>query len=187
MSKSFFVAGMMVVMLQASHVQADDLKSGPQVGDKLPGAFHPLNITGPEAGKKNCLVCQNGQNPVAMIFAREIDGKLTDLIKKIDRATGENQKAEMGSFVVFCTPDEELEKQIKNLADQNAIKHCILATDNPAGPRGYNIVKEAHVTVVLYTDRVVQANYAFKKGEMKDEDIEKILKDLPKILAPPKN
>jgi hypothetical protein len=173
------------VLLVICPIRAEELKSGPQVGDKLPGAFHPLNVTGPEAGKKNCLVCQNGQNPVAMIFAREIDPNLAALIKKIDKATADNKKCEMGSFVVFCTPDEEIEKPIKDLAAKEAIKECILAIDNPAGPRGYNLAKEAHITVVLYVNREIKVNYAFKKGQFKAEDVEKILKDLPKITTVP--
>ena len=40
----------------ASSALAAELKSGPQPGDKLPGPFHPLNVTGPFAGKKQCLV-----------------------------------------------------------------------------------------------------------------------------------
>jgi hypothetical protein len=32
------------------------LESGPQVGKRLPGPFHPLNVTGSKAGQKNCLV-----------------------------------------------------------------------------------------------------------------------------------
>ena len=167
--------------------RADELKSGPQVGDKLPGAFHPLNLTGPKAGKKNCLVCRNGPNPVAMIFAREIDPTLSALIKKIDRATANNQKCEMGSFVVFCTPDEELEKQITDFAKKESIEHCILATDNSAGPRGYKIAKDAHITVVLYVNREIKVNFAFKKDELKAADIDKILNDLPKITTVPRN
>ncbi len=31
-------------------------KSGPQVGDEIPGSFYPLNINGEDAGKKRCLV-----------------------------------------------------------------------------------------------------------------------------------
>jgi hypothetical protein len=166
-----------------SSVLADGLKSGPQPGAKLPGAFHPLNVTGSDAGKKSCLVCRNDDHPVAMIFAREIDEPLTLLIKKIDAATIANSKAEMGSFVIFCSNDEELPDRLKALAQKEAIKECVLAIDNVAGPKGYKVEKEAAVTVVLYTDREVQANYAFKKGEMKPEDVEKILKDLPKILS----
>lgn len=42
--------------LLASGANAAELKSGPQVGEKLPGAFHPLNINGPTPGQKQCLV-----------------------------------------------------------------------------------------------------------------------------------
>jgi hypothetical protein len=37
-------------------VAGEPLKSGPPVGKNIPGPFHPLNITGASAGKKNCLV-----------------------------------------------------------------------------------------------------------------------------------
>ena len=47
------------------------VKSGPQVGEKLAGPFHPLNVNGESAGEKSCLYCSNGAAPVAMIFARE--------------------------------------------------------------------------------------------------------------------
>ena len=177
--KCFFA--ITTTLLLATQAIAEELNSGPQVGEKLPGAFHPLNLTGEAAGKKNCLVCQNAENPVAMIFARDIDANLIALIKKIDAATAANKKCEMGSFVVFCTPDEELEPKIKELGAKEKLKHCILAMDNPAGPRGYKIVKDADITVVLYTYRVIKANYSFKKGAMTAADIEKILKDLPKI------
>ena len=45
------------------------LKSGPQVGKEVPGPFHPMNVTGESAGKKACLYCANGGNPVAVVFA----------------------------------------------------------------------------------------------------------------------
>jgi hypothetical protein len=41
--------------LLAGAVIAADVKSGPQPGDNL-SAFHPLNVTGPRSGQKNCLV-----------------------------------------------------------------------------------------------------------------------------------
>ncbi len=34
----------------------DALKSGPQKGSAITTPFHPLNLTGASAGKKNCLV-----------------------------------------------------------------------------------------------------------------------------------
>src|SRR5690242_19664932 len=92
-----------------------DVKSGPQPGEKLAGPFHPLNINGEQAGKKNCLYCSNGDRPVAMIFARECTPELTALIKKIDAATTAS-KGKMGSFVVFLSKNEDLEAKLKSLA-----------------------------------------------------------------------
>ena len=51
----------------------------------------------------------------------------------------------------------------------------MLSIDNPAGPKGYKVSRDADVTVVLYTQHTVKANYAFGKGELKDKDIEKIV------------
>ena len=35
---------------------ADTLQSGPQPGDNVPGPFNPLNVTGDDAGSKQCQV-----------------------------------------------------------------------------------------------------------------------------------
>lgn len=117
-----------------------------------------------------------------MIFAREINGNLTSLVKKIDEATVKNSDCSMGSFVVFLNDEEGFEKKLKELAQKEGIKETVLAMDSPAGPRGYNIAKDADVTVILYSKRNVKTNLAFKKGELKDGDIEKIVADLKKIL-----
>ena len=117
-----------------------------------------------------------------MIFAREVSDPLTSLVKKIDAATAKNSDCRMGSFVVFLSDDEGLEKKLKDLAKKDKIDHTVLSIDNPAGPRGYGIAKDADVTVVLYTNRTVKANYAFKKGELKAADVDKIVGDVSKIL-----
>src|SRR5687768_13836652 len=82
------------VALAVVGTAAADIQSGPQVGKAVPGPFHPLNVTGDNAGKKHCLFCENGDRPVAMIFAREVSPALTRLIKEIDQATTQS-KGEM--------------------------------------------------------------------------------------------
>jgi hypothetical protein len=170
------------VMFGSSFASAADLKSGPQVGEKLPGSFHPLNCTGDHAGEKYCLICKNGLNPVAMIFARQVTPELTRLIKRIDQATGRNQGQNMGSFVVFLSDSDTLETELKELAEKERIQHCVLAIDDPEGPKDYHIAPEAEVTVVLYTMQTVKANHAYKKGELNDKAIDAIVADLAKIL-----
>ncbi len=112
---------------------------------------------------------------------------MTSLVKKLDEATDKNRDARMGSFAVFCNDDEAIEKQLKDLAKKEGLKHLILTKDNPAGPSGYNIAKDADVTVLLYVKKNVKANYAFKKGEFKEGDIDKILGDLKLILPEKKS
>jgi hypothetical protein len=176
-----FVAAVAALALLTGLSLAADLKSGPQEGEKLPGAFHPYNVNGDSAGEKHCLYCDNGDNPVAMIFARELTPELTKLIKAIDRATVK-EKGKRGSFVVFLGDKDILEPKLKNVVEKEKIERCILSIDSPAGPERYNVARAADVTVVLYKERVVKANFAFKKGELKGSDIEKVVKGLPKIL-----
>lgn len=103
---------------------------------------------------------------------------MTSLVKKIDAAS---QKKKINSFVVFLGDEEKLETELKNLADKNNIKKTVLAIDNPAGPRGYKVSKDAEVTVVLYNKRKVEVNHAFRKGELNSQAIERIVADLSKI------
>jgi hypothetical protein len=117
-----------------------------------------------------------------MIFAREVSDPLTSLVKKIDETTAKNNSCHMGSFVVFLNDDENLKKQLKDLAQKEKIEKTVLTIDNPAGPPGYNIAKDADVTVVLYAKKNVKINYAFKKGELKNTDVDKIVADVAKIL-----
>jgi hypothetical protein len=156
--------------------------SGPQVGKAVPGPFEPLNVTGASAGQKACLFCKNGDNPVAMVFARSVSPELTHLIKKIDTCTGKHKDCSMGSFVVFLSDSDSLSEELKGLAKKEKIDRCVLSIDGPAGPAAYKVARDADVTVVLYTDHVVKANYAFKKGEMKDGDVDRIVADVATIL-----
>ncbi len=161
---------------------AEPLKSGLQPGERLSATFEPLNVTGPYAGEPHCLVCENGLSPVVMIFAREPSDRLLDLLAKVDAATARHREASLGSFVVFLNDKEGLDKQLADAAKKHELKQIVLSIDAPAGPEGFEIAKEAEVSVVLYREHVVKANHAFRKGELDAKAIEKIVEDIPKIL-----
>ena len=118
-----------------------------------------------------------------MIFARDLSDPLASLAKKIDAATEKNSDSKMGSFIVFLNDDEGIDQKLKDLADKEHLSKISLATlSNTAGPEAYKIAKDAEVTVILYGKNKCAANYAFKKGEMTDADVEKIVADVAKIL-----
>jgi hypothetical protein len=88
----------------------------------------------------------------------------------------------MASFAVFLSDEENLDKKLKDFADKEKIEKTVLTIDNPSGPKSYKLNKDAEVTVVLYVNKTVKVNHAFKKGDLNDEAIAKILKDVPQIL-----
>ena len=88
----------------------------------------------------------------------------------------------MGSFFVFLNDSEELPKKLEKVAEKQKLKHTVLSVDNAAGPKGYDVAKDADVTVVLYTDRVVKANHAFKKGELNKKAVDEIVAEISKII-----
>lgn len=118
-----------------------------------------------------------------MIFAREVSDSLTSLVKKIDEATDKNKSAKMGSFVVFVGSNESMESKLKDMVKKEDLKKIVVSTmDTPSGPPKFKIAKDADITVVLYSKKKVEANYAFEKGKMTDSDVNKIVEDISKIL-----
>lgn len=172
---------LIVAGVAAALIAAEPLKSSIQPGEKITTIFEPLNITGEHAGELHCLVCENGRAPVAMLFARDLNEPLLKLLVKIDAATAKHQKESMGSFVVFLNDQPELPKKLEVAAKKHKLKHIVLSTFEPAGPEGFEVSKDAAVTVVLYSEHTVRANHAFRRGELTDKEIEKVLGNVPKI------
>jgi hypothetical protein len=172
-----------VVVALVGVVFAADLKSGPQAGEKVPGPFHPLNINGESAGKKACLYCKAGDSPAVAIFARNADDPvLQKLIVAVDEATTKNAKAELNSYVVFCSGDDKLEAKLKDMAEKTKLKDLVLSIESETGPEKYNINKDADVTILLYKDRTVVANHTFEKGKLSESDIASVLEGINKIV-----
>lgn len=181
MLRNLFAAAVVAVLGGA--VVAADLKSGPQAGEKVPGPFHPLNINGESAGKKNCLFCEAGDSPVAMVFARNPECPGTQkLIKDLEAAAAKNEKAELRAFVIFLGADDKLEAKLKECAKKHDLKKVVLAIESPEGPAKYNVAKDADVTVVVYKERKVTANHTFEKGKCDEAAVEKVIADVNKVV-----
>ena len=54
--------------------------------------------------------------------------------------------------------------------------------DDPVGPPSYKLNNDAEVTVMLYSNRKVLANFAFRSGELNEAAIKKIAETLPKLI-----
>jgi hypothetical protein len=106
---------------------------------------------------------------------------LTSLVKKVNEINDKEGK-KMGSFVVMLSDEEGMEKKLKEFAEKEKLDKTALTLDNAAGPKSYKIDKSADVTVILYKNKHVKVNRTYKKGEFKADEVDVVLKDLPKIL-----
>jgi hypothetical protein len=161
---------------------AEPVSSGPQAGARVPGVFKPMNVTGPDAGKEECLYCKHGARPMVMVFARELTPGVVALIKRLDAATAARAEAGLGSCVIVLTDAAQTGPALAKWAGGEKIAHTILATYAKEGPAKYAIASDAAVTVLLYTKQTVKANHAFRAGELTEAKAATVLADLAKIL-----
>jgi len=183
MYRTWFSFGIVLMFVPAIAGAGEPVKSGLQPGEKITTIFEPVNVTGEHAGEPYCLICENGLAPVAMLFAREVNEPLLTLLTKLDKATEKHRDQEMGSFVVFLSEDEVLPKRLAAAAEQRGLKRIVLSTFEPAGPERFKVAADADLTVVLYREHEVKANFAFRKGELTEAAGEQIVTALPKILT----
>ena len=197
MNKIMVATGLTAVLLAVPVVAAELLQPGYKVGEPLQLFVNEYRVTGPKPGEGADLVCSYGRRPVVMVYCREISAPVARFIKKLDEATGAHQEESLGSYVVLISNTQDREADLKSLADKEKIQRTLLAlvvineTALKKGPewrtRGLQRLQdkfaaEAEITIVLASEQRVRASFAFRKGELKDNDIDRILADLPKIL-----
>jgi hypothetical protein len=167
---------------------AGALVSGPQAGSKMPDGFQPapLNVTNAEmpnyAGKRSDYIEQFGADPVVLVFGRGITDPLTNLTKRLDGEVGRHKAARLRAVVVMLSDDDKLERKLREFGERQGIKNVSLAITRDA-PKNYKLSQEADVTVVLYNRRKVEANHAFRKGELDIRAVERILADVSKLVS----
>src|SRR5271165_5911036 len=103
----FFAVIAFVIVGQAG--QGQPPKSGPQKDDTVPGAFQPLNVNGPFAGRYHCPITEFRLNPVALVFIRGqqdgVDAEVKKLLEGLDKAADErHSETGLEACAVFLTP-----------------------------------------------------------------------------------
>jgi hypothetical protein len=155
------------------------LQSGLKVGERVP-TFYVRAITGPLKNKSVCYVCRNGDRPVVMLFIRQITPELKRLLKGIDKEVDEHRAAGLRSFGVFVAGDsQELLPHVQTLAFDEKIDLPLTIVAAPSdGSAGRSIHADAAVTVILYRDQTVTANFAWRSDELKAEQTATVLKSI---------
>src|SRR5207249_2793255 len=144
--------------------------------------------------------------PVLAIFIREgpePNVPLTrKLLEKVDEAIERNQDSYLNGFAIVVSPDahssttrtevspdaliEEAKKRaalvekVKQLG--KGLKDVVVGYTPPEKVEAWNLNPEPGVTMLLYANHRVLANYAFAEGKMTDEDIDQAIKGVDKLM-----
>ncbi|MSR56395.1 MAG: hypothetical protein EXS05_01820 [Planctomycetaceae bacterium] len=171
---ALLMLGVVASVLAADSLPA--LKSGLQVGEKVP-TFYVRAITGPLKNKSVCYVCRNGDRPVAMVLVREVTPELKSLLKGIDELIDGHRAEGLRGFGVFLSGEgKELLPVVQTLGFDEKLNLPLTISAAPAdGPAGQNVHPDAAVTVILYRDLKVTANFAYRAGELTAEEIKRVL------------
>jgi hypothetical protein len=112
---------------------------------------------------------------------------LASLVKKIDQrldAAAGKAAQPLGAYVLFVNNADGLDKQLRGMAEKEALKRVNLCIGAP--PAAYEVAPEADVTVVIYSagrrGQPVTANFALRKGELDDAKADAIVKALSEVL-----
>ena len=181
------VALVAALFASVSVVSAEEIKSGLQAG-ALIGAFDVTKLAGAEddgvaAGDNLCYRCKNGGRPQVMVFTRSSDKQVVELVKKLDKALGENSSKQLRAFVNVLGEDKSsASKGAKKLASASKAKGVPFVVPNEFenGPGDYGLNAKAAVTVILAEGGKVKANHAFAAA--KDVAADAVIADLAKIL-----
>lgn len=159
-------------------------QSGLQPGQR-PGPYAAVISTGPERGKSHCYICETGDRPAAVVFGRKLTDPLGKLCRRLDQAITEHKKADFRAWVTFLSDDQlRLDPKVVQWSKHYAFRNLPLGVfEDVDGPPSYRLARDTDVTVLLVVKQKVVANFAFREGELSDENIARVMKALPPLIG----
>ena len=101
------------------------------------------------------------------------DGGFRRVLGEEIGATPEEQRDFSKKLAAAAKRKDDLEKQLKALAQAKMLEHVNFGLDATSGPKNYKIAEDAAVTVLFYNRHQILANYSFKEA-LKEADVNKI-------------
>ena len=159
---------------------ADPCVSGLPAGGR-PGPYSFLVATGPQRGQPTCYVCEQDKKPTAVVFARGTSAPLGKLLTKLDAVVAAKKDAGFKAWMTHLADTADLDG-LARWAQKAAVKGVAVgAFEDADGPPAYKLARDADVTVLLFVNRKVVANFAFRGGELTDAKVDEVAKALPRL------
>ena len=173
-------AALLTAALITPSTAKDPCVSGPGVGQR-PGPYSFLVASGPERGQQTCYVCETADKPGIIVFARSLSEPLGQLLSKCDGALAERPKDSMRAWMTILGEKTVALDGLGKWAKEKGLALPVGVFDDPVGPPSYKLAEDADVTVVLFIERKVTANLAFRVGELNDEAVVRVAEEIARL------
>lgn len=155
-------------------------------GDSV-GVFYVTKVAGAEndgvrPGEQLCYRCRYGSSPMVMVFARRTGGRVTELVKRIDKAVFSNRKRRLKGLVTMMGDNSSAVKAAAGkVAAAAKVEHVpvVVAKEVQTGPLNYRLPADAEVTVVVAKDSQVVKTHTFTSEKV---DIAAVMDEVERIL-----
>lgn len=174
----------MLTLTMAMVLAADPCVSGIPVGGE-PGPYSFLVATGAERGKDKCYFCDQdkGAKPTAVVFARGLTPPLGKLLAKFDAEIPARKGSGFNAWMTQLADVADLDALAKWAQGQGLKALPVGAFEDADGPPKYKVSRDADVTVLLFVNKKVVANFAFRAGELTDARVAEVAAALPKLFG----
>jgi hypothetical protein len=160
----------------------DPCVSGPQPGQR-PGPYSFLVASGPERGQPTCYVCETAEKPGVIVFTRNLSAPLAKMLGKLDAAVAARPKGQMRAWLTVLGEKTTTLDALGSWAKDAGLKAVPTGVfDDPVGPPTYKLAEDAEVTVLMFVDRKVVANFAFRAGELDDKAVDRVAGEMSNLV-----
>jgi hypothetical protein len=155
-------------------------------GDSV-GVFYVTKVAGAaddgvRPGEQLCYRCRYGSSPMVMVFARRTGGRVTELVKRIDKAVFSNRKRRLKGLVTMMGDNSSAVKAAAGkVAAAAKVEHVpvVVAKEFQTGPLNYRLPADADVTIVVAKDSQVVKTHTFTSEKV---DIAAVMDEVERIL-----
>lgn len=161
---------------------SEPLKQGESLGvfyvTKVAGAVDD----GVEVGEDLCYRCRYGSSPMVIVFTRKTDGKIPQLVRKIESAVLAHKESRLRGLVTVLGDDStKLKERAGQIAKQTDVKTVpiVIAKEHDTGPPNYKLPADAEVTIVIANDSQVVKTYCRAAERI---DVDAVMKTVLQIL-----
>src|SRR5438105_5781014 len=162
----------------------DPCVSGVPVG-KRPGPYSFLVATGPQRGQPTCYICEQLDKPTAVVFARSLSRPLGRLMAELDAEAVAHKEQGFKVWMTLLGPNADLDGLAKWAQKQGIKDSPVGAFEDADGPPAYKIHKDADVTIMLFVNQKVVANFAFRAGELNEKQVAAVMAAVPQLFEKP--